>query len=267
MPDGAFPVPGDDWLSRQPLRLVPDSPRVQYLDARRALGAILACGPRRRAGLPAYLVDTYSGQEAGAAADALRPALPPDTPALVPFAAHPGWRLRVTNRDGSPTGRKAFMTVRQVIVAVALDLAGLDSAEVAEQLLGLHRDERYRDALATKRIRKSAREARDAGRIVLAGFGTWPWTHATGGRLPRGWLDEPRFVDPLEAWRKRSTPNSRPSSRAAAPHECHAGLNGVEYKKSPHSHIVPASRTPIGIDVSDPTSLMAISSPWAQARR
>ena len=42
------------------------------------------------------------------------------------------------------------------------------------------------------------------GRELLAALGAWPWVHAEGGKLPRGWHEREDFHQPLDAWRRRA---------------------------------------------------------------
>jgi hypothetical protein len=159
-----------DWLRRVLLTVILNgkalkSSVVEYLVA------MLAPGPRRFDGLPAYwLADANVNQTQAWAA--------------------------LSQRDGS-AGRK-------VLTAVAADLQGHPLNHISAALLRLHDQEiQVPGEGGTTRQDgdpRAARRYRQGGRELLASLGAWPWTYAPKGRLPAGWHTSADYLDPLWAW-------------------------------------------------------------------
>ena len=161
-----FPAtPRPDWLRSELDIITFNGVPLKENDVRR-LVALLAPGPPRPDGLPAYIPHIW-----GAAG--------PQT----------------------PTGRRNAM-VRRVAAAVACDLGAYDLVEVSAKVLNLadHRKANQE----TPGDPKKAREFRNLGRGLLARLGVWPWTHAPDGQLSKTWRTDAIFLNPLALWFERA---------------------------------------------------------------
>lgn len=133
----------------------------------RQLVEMLAPGPSRPDGLPAYMSHV--------------------------------WHL---HRHGPKAGRRGGMAHR-VAAAVACDLGDHDLIDIGSKVLGLRDHELPKVSMPGTPSRgeaKKARQYRRVGRQLLALLGVWPWTHAKLGKLPKTWRTDAVFLEPLEAW-------------------------------------------------------------------
>ena len=165
--------PGD-WL-RRALLAVTLKGKALKPNAVEMLAVMLAPGPRRSDGLPAYW---------------------PADPNVEQTQA---WAA-MKQREGS-AGRK-------ILAAVAADLQGHQLAHISGALLRLrdHEIQVPGDGGVARQDGdpRAARMYRQDGRELLAALGAWPWTHAHDGRLPAGWHTNAVYLDPLWEWHDTS---------------------------------------------------------------
>jgi len=151
------------------------------------LAMMLAPGPRRHDGLPAYW-----------------PA-PPNVGQTQAWAAF-------RQRDGS--------LGRAILAAVSVDLQGLPLEHVSAALLGLHDHEEPAKGGPVTRDPRRARAFRSEGRWLVGAVGVWPWTHALRGQLPFDWRTRDDFLEPLQGWHERAvSERERECARARAAFE------------------------------------------------
>lgn len=160
--------PGD-WL-RRVLTGITLNDKALKPDAVENLALMLAPGPRRSDGLPAYWPAEKNVHQTHA------------------------WAA-MKQRSGSAG--------RQILTAVAADLKGQPLSHISAALLRLHDHEIPTHGGGRTRQDgdpRGARRYQTAGRALLASLGAWPWTHAPKGRLPAGWHSSSDYLDPLWAW-------------------------------------------------------------------
>lgn len=159
-----------DWLRRVLLTVTLNGKALKP-DVVKYLAAMLAPGPRRFDGLPAYW------------------------PADANVNQTQTWAA-LSQRDGS-AGRK-------ILTAVAADLQGHTLNHISAALLRLH-DHEIQVPGTAGAVRqdgdpRGARKYLTTGRALLASLGAWPWTHAPKGRLPAKWHSSADYLDPLWSW-------------------------------------------------------------------
>ena len=156
-----------DWLWRALLTIRRDGKPLKP-DVIERLATLLAPGPRRGDGLPAYW-----------------PA-PPNVGQTQAWAA-------LRQRDESPG--------RAILTAVAGDLQGHSLNHISGALLQLHDHEtRDEDVVRQDGVPVGAGRYRKIGRALLAVLGAWPWAHAPEGRLPAGWHSSADHLNPQWVW-------------------------------------------------------------------
>ncbi|MGI8597504.1 MAG: hypothetical protein ACR2LY_09530 [Thermoleophilaceae bacterium] len=119
------------------------------------------------------------------------------------------WKGEQTGNDRL-TGKSAWT----LVVAFLSDLEGMSNAELAVEI-GLtdheirrpirKRSGRFMVNAEPERCRsRGADRWLKEGRALHAVLGSWPWTHAPDGRLPRDWRERDEFRAPFFAWHKRA---------------------------------------------------------------
>ena len=200
-PDQRRPLPGGgSWIAMRLGELLPGRSE-ESIEGRADLATMLAPGPSRSDGLPAYW--PAEPNVGFALARILSVTLRGKRTLRIPQNFHglTIWTVLDNKTDSGRGQRGPRYDGRGLLAAVAVDLLTVSREAVSIELLGLGDT----DLLPQHDSARQLSRYLVRGRQLLSGLGVWPWVHSgASGRLPTVWASSRAFLEPLEGWQRLS---------------------------------------------------------------